>query len=76
MVIAKDMHCPTGKNWGVENPPAPVDPRFAALADFKLPEPNVPMTVHEIFNDKRPLKPFPALPERYTTFADTFSYGI
>ncbi len=77
MVFAEDIWCPTGQNWGVpEHPKATADPRFAALADFKMPEPNVPMQVHEIFHEKRPLKPFPPLPERYATFAETFSYGI
>lgn len=78
MVFAEDIWCPTGTSWGNPPPASPpeADPRFAALADFKMPEPNVPMQVHELYHEKRPLKPFPALPVPYATFADTFSYGI
>ena len=51
-------------------------PEFAPMADFHLPEPNVPMTVMETFRPDRPRTRSPRCPEPYTTFADTFSYGI
>ena len=51
-------------------------PGFAPMADFHLPEPNVPMTVMETFRPDRPRTRSPRCPEPYATFADTFSYGI
>lgn len=51
-------------------------PEFAPMADFHLPEPNVPMTVMETFRPDRPRTRSPRCPEPYATFADTFSYGI
>lgn len=76
MIFAEDLHCPTGSSWANAIEKRPVDPRFAALADFDFPRPNVPVQVHEAFHTKRRLEPFPQLPERYKTFAETFSYGI
>ncbi len=49
---------------------------FEAMADFHMPEPNVPMTVLETFYPDRPRTRSPRCPEPYATFADTFSYGI
>ena len=51
-------------------------PEFAPMAEFHLPEPNVPMTVMETFRPDRPRTRSPRCPEPYATFADTFSYGI
>ena len=51
-------------------------PEFAPMADFHLPEPNVPMTAMETFRPDRPRTRSPRCPEPYATFADTFSYGI
>ncbi len=51
-------------------------PGLEPMADFKLPEPNVPMTVMETYYPDRPKTRSPRLPEPYTTFAETFSYGI
>lgn len=76
LVFAEDLNCPTGSSWGVHEEPVPADPRFAVLADYQFPEPNVPAQVHERFHEKRPLTAFPPLPERYGTFAETFSYGV
>ena len=49
---------------------------FAAMADFKLPAPNVPMTVMETFYPDRQVNRSPRVPEPYGTFTETFSYGI
>ncbi len=47
-----------------------------AMSEFKLPGPNVPTTVMETFYPDRPKAKSPRIPEPYTTFAETFSYGI
>lgn len=54
---------------------APV-PELKAMAEFRLPEPNVPMTVFETFRPDRPKAVSPRCPEPYDTLANTFSYGI
>ncbi len=54
---------------------APV-PELKAMAEFRLPEPNVPMTVFETFRSDRPKAVSPRCPEPYDTLANTFSYGI
>ena len=72
----EETHCPNGVDWGNPSDPYPELPEFAELAEIVIPEPNVPMTVNELFSAKRgPAKP-PRLPEPYTTFAETFSYGV
>lgn len=76
MVFAEDIYTPVGTSWKDEIPAKPVKPEFAAVADFKMPEPNVPCTVHERWHKRRQLKPFPAMPFPYETFSDTFSYGV
>ena len=51
-------------------------PEFAAMAEFKLPEPNVPQVLMETFRPDRPCTVSPRAPEPYATFAETFSYGV
>lgn len=51
-------------------------PELKAMAEFRLPEPNVPMTVFETFRPDRPKAVSPRCPEPYDTLANTFSYGI
>ncbi len=51
-------------------------PGFEEIADFHLPEPNVPMTLFETFYPDRPKAVSPRCPEPYETFDKTFSYGI
>ena len=51
-------------------------PAFAAMADFRLPEPNVKKTLMETYSLNRPRTVSPKVPVPYTTFAETFSYGI
>jgi len=54
----------------------PILPEYAAINDFKLPEPNVPMEVYEKWHARRVNVDYPGLPKPYATFAETFSYGI
>ncbi len=76
MVIALDIDTPMGTSWAEPAPEKAADPVFGALADVKLPEPNVPRTVHELWHSRRQLKAFPPVPKAYKTFAETFSYGV
>ena len=72
----KETDCPNGVDWGNPTNPYPELPEFAALKDIHLPEPNVKVQLNELFTAQRgPAQP-PRLPEPYTTFAETFSYGI
>lgn len=48
---------------------------FAPIGEFKLPEPNVPVTLFETFYADRPKAQPPKCPEPYATFDETFSYG-
>ena len=76
MMYAEDLSGQMGYDWTKPQPDLGKDPRFAAIAEFKLPEPNVPCVVHENFHPHRQVKPIPGVPVRYNTFADTFSYTI
>ena len=51
-------------------------PEFAAMAEFRLPEPNVPMQVMETFYPDRPKVRSPRIPEPYESFDKTFHYGV
>ena len=76
MVNAEDLNFRAGTTWVEEAEPLPVLPEFAELADYKLPEPNVPADVYELWHDRRKQVDYPGVPQPYTTFAETFSYGI
>ena len=54
----------------------PAVPEFAPIAEFRMPEPNVPCRVMETFRPDRPLTRSPEVPVPYATFAETFSYGL
>ena len=72
----EETHCPNGVDWGNPSNPYPDLPEFAELAEIEIPEPTHKQTVNELFSpDRGPARP-PRLPEPYTTFAETFSYGI
>ena len=76
MVNAEDLNFRAGTTWVEEAEPLPVLPEFAELADYQLPEPNVPADVYELWHDRRKQVDYPGVPQPYTTFAETFSYGI
>lgn len=76
MVSAEDLDFRAGTSWVEPAEPLPAVPEYAAIADFKLPEPNVPCEVYEKWHDRRKSVDFPGVPQPYETFADTFSYGI
>ena len=76
MVCAEDLNFLAGTSWTEPRVVKPVDPKYAEIGTFKLPEPNVPMTVFEYWHDRRKQVDFPGVPKNYATFAETFSYGI
>lgn len=76
MIFAEDFYTTAGYDWTAPTPERTVLPEFAHLAHFKAPRPNVPQRVYELWHDRRQAKAFPAVPEPYETFADTFSYGV
>lgn len=76
LLYVQDLDAPSGTSWADPAPEYPADPAYAALADFRFPEPNVKMTVYETYSAARPFYAPPAYPEPYETFAETFSYGL
>lgn len=76
MVNAEDLNFRAGTTWVERAEPLPVKPEYAAIGDFKFPEPNVKMDVYENWHDRRKNVDFPGVPQPYETFAETFSYGI
>lgn len=71
-----ELVAPCGESWGQKSGPKPVVDAFKAMADYKDPQPNVPVKLHEMYNPNRPFTTSPALPCPYETFSETFSYGI
>ena len=71
-----DVDCICGQSWGREKKPLPDLPEFAALADFHYPPYTMKTQVRELYSPERPHTDAPRIPEPYTTFAETFSYGI
>lgn len=74
-----DVNTPGGDNWGKgseEWTKFDEIEAFAAMKDFKMPEPNVKTTLREYYHVMRPFTPTPEPPEPYETFAETFSYGM
>lgn len=71
----EDVVAPMGENW-LHPKARQVRPEFAALAELKKPEYNVVCTNYTPYSIDRPFTAPPRLPEPYTTFAETFSYGV
>lgn len=73
-----DVHTPCGTSWakGPGTTDYPREPLFAAVADFKMPEPNLMQPVRAYYTVNRPATPSPRVPEPYETFSETFSYGV
>ena len=75
LLAVNDIDYPCGFNWSEKWAGYPALPEFAE-ADFRLPEPNVKVTLRETYSADRPFTPPPPMPEPYDTFAETFSYGM
>ena len=76
LTYVEDIHTPCGESWAAPRRERPDNPLYRPMADFRLPEPNVPGPVRVLYSPERPFTPTLPLPERYRTFAETFSYGI
>ena len=64
-----------GQTWVRENVPYPDEPRFAALHAERLPRPNVPAELWQLYSPRRRFMGTPRIPQPYERFEDTFSYG-
>jgi len=76
MVSAEDLNFRAGTSWVEPAEPKPVLPEYAAIDDFTLPQPNVPVNVYELWHNRRKAVDFPGVPEPFDDFSGTFSYGI
>jgi len=77
LLVLKDVDILSERSWGKpEGEPYPELPEFKDLKNYKIPGPNVPMNVRELYTPVRPFTPSPRIPEPYKTFSETFSYGI
>jgi hypothetical protein len=76
LLYVNDVDCICGQSWGKPQQPYPELPEFAPLATFAYPPYTVEQTVRTLYTPERPVTLAPAIPEPYTTFAETFSYGI
>lgn len=76
LLYAEDVNSIAGQSWAGEQKPFPELEAFATLKGFELPKPNIPCEVRQLYNPGRPRMEVPRLPEPYTTFRDTFRYGI
>lgn len=71
----EDIKCLCGQTWAEPAKLFPDVAAYMALKELELPEPNVKVCLREYYSPNRPMAKMPPLPEPYTTFADTFSYG-
>ena len=76
MSYTNDVDCICGQSWGKPRQELPKLPEFAALGEFHYPPYTVEKTFRALYTPERPHTDAPKIPEPYTTFADTFSYGI
>ena len=76
MRFMEEIHAYCGSSWTEERPHPPLRSGFSALADFHLPEPDVKAELYKPYSNDRAEIMLPQLPEAYTTFDETFSYGI
>lgn len=65
-----------GRDWSKPQPESPVRQDFAPLKEVQIPAPDVPVELHAYWTPKRLKANLPKLPVAYSTFAETFSYGI
>ena len=76
LVYENDIETLCGQTWTRENEPYPELESMKAVKDFDFPKPNVPVKLREPYTPRRKYTRTPRLPEPYTTFAETFSYGV
>ena len=73
-----DIDTPTGTSWADGRIEPEVLPEFAALGEklLPMPAPSVASVIREAFYPGRKFTPLVRIPEPYSTFSETFSYGI
>ncbi len=76
MQYLNDVDCLCGQSWAEPQKPYPLLPEFAPLRDFSYPPYTVKQNFRTLYTKDRPLTPTPPIPKPYTTFAETFSYGV
>ena len=76
LLYVNDVDCICGQSWGKPQQPYPDLPQFAALGDFQYPEYTVSKCVRKLYAPDRPVELTPEIPVAYSTFEETFSYGI
>ena len=69
-----DIDNPAGNKLGEGD--YPDLPEFEALRGLEAPKPSNPAAVYEKYSGTRKATKLPPLPVPYTTFAETFSYGM
>ena len=77
MQYLEDINRPAGSDWGTIEPQTYPDlTEFEALRGLTPPQPSRKETLHTLYSGSREATKLPPLPQPYTTFAETFSYGI
>ena len=74
MQYFEDINNPAGNKLGGGD--YPDLPEFEALRGLEPPKPNQAAVLYEKYSGTRKPTKLPPLPEPYTTFAETFSYGL
>ena len=73
----EDVNAPSGTDWGAKEPKTFPDlQEFEALRGLVPPAPSKKEELHARYSGTRAATVMPRLPEPYTTFAETFSYGL
>ncbi len=75
MLDLREINARQGSNLTDVPDPLPVDPAFAEMASISFPLPTKPCTLRSVYRADRPFTPSPRVPEPYSTFSGTFSYG-
>ena len=72
----RQLDSPCAENWSAGGEKYPDLPEFAELAEEERVRPNISVKLMELYHGDRPFTKCPPIPQPYTTFAETFSYGI
>lgn len=72
----EDVKSPSGQNWAKEVTQLPERPEFLGVKDLKIAEPDISRILREHYHANRPFTLVPEIPQDYSTFSETFSYGI
>lgn len=75
MLYLEDINHPCGTSWADKPGEYPEVPEFAEMKAFIMPVPNISRTLREYYHTERPFARLPDVPEPYSRFDETFSYG-